>query len=448
VKEARVNEIHSPSGLDLNPLPPGAVRLSKRAGVLALIIVAIVASLIGYGVVTRKQRAIQMVQTNDARNLTAATDAGKSVAAQVPARVLVRGSDTASDPSATAGREIEALQPSSSTNASPAPPPYNQPVPQHRELTPEEKRRALAFQQEMEALSAPTSTRIGSEFVSGRQTPSLPTRETDVAQIGAMLQALQGARTPSSAPGNQVIPGLSLNGSGNAQDYDSQNMQARKEAFVAKARSAVTEDYLKSTRVRPLGRYEIKTGWDIPAILEQALNSDLPGEIKALVRENVYDTASGKYLLIPQGSRLVGAYDSQIGYGQDGVIVVWNRIIFPDGSSVSIEGMAGQDAKGQSGLRDKVDKHYRRIIGFAVLTSMFNAAFQLSQSRRGGLLAYPSAAETAGSAVGRELSQFGAEVTRRNLNVQPTIKVPIGYRFNVRVNRDMLFEAPYRPFRT
>jgi type IV secretion system protein TrbI len=144
----------------------------------------------------------------------------------------------------------------------------------------------------------------------------------------------------------------------------------------------------------------------------------------------------------------VGAYDSQIGYGQDGVIVVWNRIIFPDASSTNIEGMAGQDAKGQSGLRDRVDKHYRRIIGFAVLTSMFNAAFQLSQSRRGGLLAYPSAGETAGSAIGRELSQFGAEVTRRNLNVQPTIKVPIGYRFNVRVNRDMLFEAPYRPFRT
>ena len=71
---------------------------------------------------------------------------------------------------------------------------------------------------------------------------------------------------------------------------------------------------MKSSRVRPLSKYEIKAGWDIPAVLEQALNSDLPGEIRALVRENVYDTASGNYLLIPQGSRLVGIYDSRIAY--------------------------------------------------------------------------------------------------------------------------------------
>lgn len=128
-------------------------------------------------------------------------------------------------------------------------------------------------------------------------------------------------------------------------------------------------------------------------------------------------------------------------------MVVWTRIIYPDGSSVNLGGMTGQDAKGNAGLRHKVDHHYDRLLGFAALTSLFSAAFQLSQSPRGGLLAYPSAGEMAGSATGRELSQFGAQVTRRNLNVQPTIKVPIGYRFNVRVNRDMLFETAYRPMR-
>jgi type IV secretion system protein VirB10 len=165
------------------------------------------------------------------------------------------------------------------------------------------------------------------------------------------------------------------------------------------------------------------------------------------VRENVYDTASGNYLLIPQGSRLMGSYDSRIAYAQNGVTVIWNRIIFPDSSSIDLEGMAGQDSQGRAGLRHDVDNHYRRLIGFAILTSGFSAAFQLSQSRRGGLLAYPSAGETAGSAVGAELSRLGADVTRRNLNLQPTIKVPVGYRFNVRVNRDLLFEEPYRPFR-
>ena len=199
--------------------------------------------------------------------------------------------------------------------------------------------------------------------------------------------------------------------------------------------------------MKPLSKYEIKAGWDIPAILEQALNSDLPGEIKALVRENVYDTATGKYLLIPQGSRLVGAYDSRIGYGQDGVQVGWNRIVFPDGSSINLEGMAGQDAKGYAGLRYDVDNHYKRLIGMAVLTSAFSAAFQLSQTRRGTVFTYPSPGEIAGSAAAGNLSQIGSEVTRRNLNVQPTVKVPIGYRFNVRVNSDLLFEGPYRPNR-
>jgi Bacterial conjugation TrbI-like protein len=195
----------------------------------------------------------------------------------------------------------------------------------------------------------------------------------------------------------------------------------------------------------PLSRYEVKAGWEIPAVLEQSLNSDLPGELKALVTSNVYDTATGLYLLIPQGSRLIGKYDSRVAYGQDGVQVSWNRIIYPDASSVDLDGMIGLDSHGNAGLRDQVDRHYRRIVGFSVLTSMFTAAFQISQRTSQSALTYPTPAQTAGSAVGQELSQTGAQITRRNLNVQPTIKVPAGYKFTVRVNRDILFESPYEP---
>ncbi len=92
-------------------------------------------------------------------------------------------------------------------------------------------------------------------------------------------------------------------------------MQTRKEAFLQSARSQKTVDYLSSTRSAPLGTYEIKAGWEIPAVLEQNLNSDLPGDLKALVMSNVYDTATGQYLLIPQGSRLIGKYDSRVSYG-------------------------------------------------------------------------------------------------------------------------------------
>jgi type IV secretion system protein VirB10 len=179
--------------------------------------------------------------------------------------------------------------------------------------------------------------------------------------------------------------------------------------------------------------------------MEQGINSDLPGELKALIAQNVYDTATGQYLLIPQGARLVGTYDSRVAYGKNGVQVVWDRIIFPDGSSIDLAGMPGQDAHGYSGLRQSVDNHYKRVFGFAALTSLFSAGFALSQSRSGSILQYPSVGETVGGAVGTEVTQLGTEITRRNLNVQPTIKIPAGYRFNVRVNRDILFDGPYQP---
>ena len=228
-------------------------------------------------------------------------------------------------------------------------------------------------------------------------------------------------------------------------EYDEQNMQAGKQQFIRNARSGGrTDDYLKSIRTAPVSPFEIKAGWEIPAVMEQALNSDLPGELKALVSSSVFDTATGQYLLIPQGSRLVGTYDSRIGYGQDGVQVVWNRMIFPDASSIDLAGMTGVDSHGNAGLRDQVDHHYKRLIGFAALTSLFSAGFELSQRSRQSVLTYPSPGEIVGSAVGQEVSQLGSQITRRNLNVQPTIKIPVGYRFNVRVNRDILFEAPYR----
>jgi type IV secretion system protein VirB10 len=224
-------------------------------------------------------------------------------------------------------------------------------------------------------------------------------------------------------------------------------MQSRKDAFLANNRTASSGDYLRSTRTAPLSQFEIKAGWEIPAVLEQAINSDLPGELKALVMSNVYDTATGRYLLIPQGSRLVGIYDSHVGYGQDGVQVVWNRIIYPDASTLDLDGMMGLDSHGNAGLRYQVDHHYKRLIGFAVLTSMFTAAYEISQNRRQSVLTTPSTGQTASAAVGQEMSQLGSQITRRNLNVQPTIKIPVGYKFNVRVNRDILFEAPYAPMR-
>ncbi len=306
-----------------------------------------------------------------------------------------------------------------------------------REETPEERRLAAAYQEEQQAILAPTSVRTS---VTPSFSPTVPQPQPTsnaVSPVEALSRALGGRKSSNSAgPGN---------GRAFENDYDSQNMQSRKEAFLAASGDRQDDDYLRSSRDPPLSRYEIKAGWEIPAVLEQSLNSDLPGELKALVTSNVYDTATGLYLLIPQGSRLIGRYDSRISYGQDGVQVAWSRVIYPDASSVDLDGMVGLDSHGNAGLRDKVDHHYRRLLGFSVLTSMFTAAFDISQRTNQSALTYPTPAQTAGSAVGQELSETGAEITRRNLNVQPTIKVPAGYKFVVRVNRDIFFEAPYQP---
>lgn len=446
-----VKDIDSPSGLELNPEPPSPVRLSKRAGMVALFVVFAVVALIGYGVYTRGQKQFQVgFQPDESRGITAATDAGRIVAAQVPNRPGVAGSSLVLD---TTAPDTDQLIPPKGAMPpqvyySPSATPQSANVPQYREPTLAEKRLIAAYEREQEALNSSTTSRDGFNG-SGNGGPSrgtLPTAAGDMAQMTNLLQAMQGPSGQARSSGN--IPKLSIGSNeGASEGYEPQNMQDRKEAFLAAARQSEKSNYLQSTRTAPFSRFELKAGWDIPAVLEQSLNSDLPGDIKALVRENVYDTATGRHLLIPQGARLVGTYDSRVSYGQNGLQVAWGRIIYPDASSINLEGMSGQDAKGYTGLRYDVDNHYKRLLGFGLLTSLFSASFQLSQSRRGGLLGYPSASEVTGSAVGRELSQLGADVTRRNLNVQPTIKVPIGYRFNVRVNRDILFEGVYRPIR-
>jgi type IV secretion system protein TrbI len=455
------SDIVSPSGLDLSPAPPDPMRLSKKAGILFLATGAIVGGMILYGIVTRGDRQFKLgIQGGETKGITAATEAGKVIASKVPARPTSQSRN----PSETAELSADPL-PRQRNPPKPEPPNAvcsdNRPVQsavvppgptQPRDLTPEELRRLLAYQREMEALNAPTTFREG--FTISREAGAVGgSGQTDMTQYAALLKALAGGggtfRSDASSLAT-VVPGtrqIAL-GSGNqseADEYTLQNAQDQKEEFLQQARSPKADGNRVATRIKSVSRFEIKAGWDIPAILEQSLNSDLPGDIKAIVRENVYDTATGRYLLIPQGSRLIGAYDSRVGYGQDGVQVIWHRIIFPDASSIDLEGMAGQDAEGHSGLRHDVDNHYRRFIGATALTSAFSVALQLSQTRRGTVFTYPSPGEIAAGAAAGNLSQVGSDVTRRNLNIQPTIKVPIGYRFNVRVNRDLLFDAPYRP---
>jgi len=180
-------------------------------------------------------------------------------------------------------------------------------------------------------------------------------------------------------------------------------------------------------------------------VLLTGLNSDLPGELIGQVSENVKDSATGRHLLIPQGARFFGRYDSRVAYGQDRALVSWDRLIFPDGSSVTLQGMGGADKSGYAGFNDQVNNHIWRLIGYGALSSAFASVFQITQrNQQNTINGVQTPAQVAAGEVARQFSQLGIQMAQKNLNIQPTIEIRPGYQFVVMVNRDMVFPESYQ----
>jgi len=194
--------------------------------------------------------------------------------------------------------------------------------------------------------------------------------------------------------------------------------------------------------------YEIKTGTVIPGIMITGVNSDLPGSMIAQVSQNVYDTATGRQLLIPQGSKLYGAYDSRVIYGQSRVLIAWNRVVFPDGSAVTLGAMPGTDMSGYAGFTDQVDNHYLRIFGSSMLMSLITgstsyAVDSVSNGAGSGNDA-TTVQDAMASALAAQLGQTTQTLLQRNLNIKPTLDIRPGYQFNVVVTKDVAFRSAYR----
>lgn len=253
-----------------------------------------------------------------------------------------------------------------------------------------------------------------------------------IARLASLASANQSYAAGAGAPGGAgMAPGADDGGLGSNPDP---NRQDRKRAFLSGTPEA--EIYLKHTRQNAIAPTEVKAGTIIPGVMITGVNSDLPGQIVGQVRQNVYDTATGKYLLIPAGARLVGTYDSTITNGQKRVLIAWTRIVYPDGSSVSLGNMPGADKAGYAGFKDKVNSHLGRMFTSALLLSGFSAGVQLSQPQSRGN--EYSAREIASAELGRQLGQLGIEMARRNMDIQPTIKIRPGYRFNINVTKDII----------
>lgn len=229
---------------------------------------------------------------------------------------------------------------------------------------------------------------------------------------------------------NMTMPDMSKMVGGDVQDFFAQNNQDEKKEFIQNSQS-LDKIYLDDTLHEPVSPYEVKEGSLIPCTLITGLNSDLPGKIIAQVRENVYDTVSGNYLLLPQGSRLIGDYDSIISYGQERILVVFSRIIFPNGDSISLQGMPGMDLSGYAGLADEVDEHWFRILSSVVVAALFNATSEEISSDS----AYVHQTS-------EEVAKASSKIISRQLNIQPTITIRPGWDFNVFVKKDMILR-PY-----
>ncbi len=199
-------------------------------------------------------------------------------------------------------------------------------------------------------------------------------------------------------------------------------------------------NFYSSSRLQAAqSRTELKAGTVIPAVMIGGIKSDLPGQIVGQVSRNVYDTTSGRFLLIPQGSRLIGTYDSAVGYGEKRLLVAWKRLILPDGSSLDLGAMPGADSTGYAGFKDQVNTHFAKAMSSALMVSLFSAGVQLSQPQAANG-ENVSSAQTAAAALGQELGQFAMERARKDLNIQPELTIRPGYRFNVQVTKDLIMQ--------
>lgn len=228
-------------------------------------------------------------------------------------------------------------------------------------------------------------------------------------------------------------------------EEQSQNSQEQ-----APKQSQTKNNFMLNQRLKPnLSPYEAKAGTLIPATLSTAINSDLPGDITAIVREDVYDSVTGKYLLIPKGSRILGAYDSNVIYGQNRLVVIWQRVQLPNGYTINLEGMQGVDITGKTGITGKVNNHTLKLLRSVVLSSLFNFisnGISVGYNQKvkdndkisiGATVGGKVADDTAG-----QIQSAGDMIIGRDLQQQPTIQIKSGTRFNIMVNKDMVL-YPY-----
>ena len=368
-------------------LTPKARKLRPLAGIILIALVVLAAAYMRHGLANRHKKTVKQTETQKV-GAGPATTVEKGLLSDQARSGLNTGQTHVPDSSALrtsiltgetpAGRPAQPGAPGNSSKTTSIPPLEYRQTPvttaANGSLSYAEQRRLDEYNREREAMEAPTSVK-GNLPGTSKETAS-----TSSDPLAAIQSALLNARSmlgggTGSSPQSALAQAGTTGTAEQRSDYDRQNDQEQKAAFGQQHSKRETE-YLTATREAPKGQYEVKAGWLIPAVLEQQLNSDLPGMIRALVRENVYDSATGRYILIPSGSTLIGVYNSHVGYGQNALQAVWRRIVFPDGSSLALGGFEGDDSAGAAGFRDQVNNHWGRLLSGALMTSRLRRRYR------------------------------------------------------------------------
>jgi len=298
---------------------------------------------------------------------------------------------------------------------------------------------------------------LGRPILNGKSAPSAgaPTNDSEQQRLDQEGEAARLSKLFASTNIRELIssvtPTASVGASTTAPNQTSQsaqqapndtftqNGQDRKLAFVNASpdRSTTSPDRVSA----PASTYVVQAGNIISASLITGIRSDLPGQITAQVTENVYDSPTGRFILIPQGTRLIGIYDSQVAFGQSRVLLVWTRLIMPNGRSIVLERQPGADTAGYSGLEDEVDNHWGALFKAALLSTLLGVGSELGSTTGTDSNSDVITALRRGSS--DSLNQTGQKVVQQNLNIQPTLTVRPGFPVRVVVNRDLVLE-PYK----
>jgi len=264
-------------------------------------------------------------------------------------------------------------------------------------------------------------------------------RENKIKQLEAEADAALRSPTTitiATRPQVQQTDDKILLAQGNkaVQDYDG-NRQESKRNFLMNEQAQ--KYYQSNFMIEQLSEFEIKAGDFIPAILQTGINSDLPSKtIVAIVSENVRDTIRGKHILIPQGTKIIGVYDSSITFGQERLLIIWQRLIFPNGKTIGLDNMQGVDLSGKAGITGDVNNHFSTLLKGVILSSIMGSAGAIVTERKNDWRG--AAAEDAGE----QIVTIGDNFAERALSRQPTITIEPGTRFNIIVHSDLILE-PY-----